>query len=150
MMSLLRQVRLMSTAASAAGTPSGFLKVSAEQIKPLLLANQHIFAKVHMHNNAYLVTKGDQMRLPYRFKGLKVGDVINFEHVSQIGSRDHVFQGDKYISQDHFNIKGVVTALTAEPMTTHVHHRIKDKGYTRTHRKVPQTIIRISELELKA
>lgn len=147
MMSLLRQVRHMSTAASA---PSGFLKVSAEQIKPLLLANQHIFAKVHMHNNAYLVTKGDQMRLPYRFKGLKVGDVINFEHVSQIGSRDHVFQGDKYISQDHFNIEGVVTALTAEPMTTHVHHRIKDKGYTRTQRKVPQTIIRISELELKA
>lgn len=137
----------MSTAAASG---SGFLKVTAEQLQPLKLANNHIFAKVHMHNNAYLVTKGDVMRLPYRFKGLKVGDVIDFEHVSQLGSRDYIFQGDKYISKDHFNIKGVVTALTAEPMTTNVHHRIKDKGYTRTQRKVTQTIIRVSELEVKA
>jgi large subunit ribosomal protein L21 len=119
----------------------------AKDVTPLREAHA-LYATIHIHNRKFLVTEGDQISLPVRFKDVEVGNVLNFDQVSNIGSRDYTLTGKSRIDPHLFSVKGVVVEKS----------RVKRKILEKTRRrrrhtrhfviKNPLTVIRISELKV--
>lgn len=119
-----------------------------KDITPLVEA-PIIYATIHIHNRKFLVTEGDQITIPVRFKDAEVGDTLDFNEVSNLGSRDYTLTGKSRIDPRLFSIKGVVIEKS----------RVKRKILEKTKRrrrhtrhfviKNPLTVIRINELKVK-
>ncbi|CEP22256.1 unnamed protein product [Cyberlindnera jadinii] len=115
-------------------------------LTPLKLEGD-LYAVVKVHNNPFLVTKGDKMVLPFNLKTAEVGDVLNFHNVTTIGSRNYTFV-DEPISPELFTIKATVLEKTKLPMRvtekTKRRQRIVKHAISKPHR----TILRVTELKL--
>lgn len=124
-----------------------FTKVAPADLEPLKLAHS-LYATVHIFDRKFLVTEGDEIVIPVRLRNANVGDVLNFDKVSVIGSRDHTLTGLPLIDPTHFKIKGVVVEKTREK------RRVNERTQRRIRhvRHVPVenciTVIRINELAL--
>lgn len=57
-------------------------------LTPLKLSNE-LYAIFRIHNRPYLVTKGDTVTLPFKLKQAEIGDILNLEDVTTIGSRNY-------------------------------------------------------------
>lgn len=118
-----------------------------EDITPLKEAHE-LYATVHIYDRKFLVTEGDEVRIPVDFKSLEVGDVLNLKEVSTIGSRDHTLTGGPRIDPSVFTIKAVVTEKTK------VKHKVLEKTRRRRRHvkhvvvKPPLTVLRISQLSV--
>jgi large subunit ribosomal protein L21 len=116
---------------------------------PLKEANS-LFATIHLFNRKFLVTEGDTILIPVRVRDVEVGDVLNFDQVSTIGSRDYTLTGSPRIDRDVFSIKGVVVEKTR------VRREVTEKTKRRRRHvrhvviKNPLTVIRISELKVNS
>ncbi|CDO53340.1 similar to Saccharomyces cerevisiae YJL096W MRPL49 Mitochondrial ribosomal protein of the large subunit [Geotrichum candidum] len=125
-----------------------FTKVAPADLEPLKLAHA-LYATVHIYDRKFLVTEGDEIVLPVRLRNATVGDTLNFDKVSVIGSRDHTLTGMPLIDPSHFKIKGVVVEKSREKK------RVNERTQRRIRhiRHVPvencMTVIRINELSLK-
>ncbi|CAI8496779.1 unnamed protein product [Hanseniaspora opuntiae] len=76
------------------------------KLLPLKLAS-HLYATVNIYTRPFTVQKGDVIVLPSQLKGLDVGDEINFQDVTVIGSTNYKIV-DHPINPDIFEIKGRV------------------------------------------
>jgi ribosomal protein L21 len=118
-----------------------------EDITPLKEAKE-LYATIHIYDRKFLVTEGDEVRIPVDFKTLEVGDVLNLNEVSTIGSRDHTLTGGPRIDPSVFNIRAVVIEKTK------VKHRVLEKTRRRRRHvrhvvvKPPLTVLRISQLSV--
>ena len=114
---------------------------------PLKLAS-HLYATVNIYTRPFTVQKGDVIVLPSQLKGLDVGDEINFQDVTVIGSTNYKIV-DHPINPDIFEIKGRVverskSAEFYEDRTTKRNRKVKHIVKT-----VNMTMIEITELKLK-
>ncbi|CAN6674100.1 large ribosomal subunit protein bL21m [Trichomonascus vanleenenianus] len=118
-----------------------------EDLTPLKEAPR-LYATVHIHDRKFLVQEGDLVTLPVRMSDVQIGDVLNFDQVSSIGSRDYTLTGAPRIDPSAFTIKGTVVEKTREkrevegktkPRRRHVRHIVK---------KNCLTAIRINQLEV--
>ncbi|KAG7731132.1 hypothetical protein KL948_003412 [Ogataea haglerorum] len=109
---------------------------------------QNLYASLRVHNRPYLVTKGDEMILPFRLKNAEVGDVLNFHDVTTIGSRNYTYNLSGSIDPSIFTIKAVVVEKTKKPM--YVKEITKRRNRHTRHVKVKHdyTVLRVSELKL--
>lgn len=117
-------------------------------MEPLKLGHA-LYATVHIHDRKFLVTAGDEILLPVRLRDAEVGDVLNFDKISTIGSRDHTLTGGPLIDPSHFKIKGVVIEKTREQRRINERTQRRIRHVRHVVVKNCITVIRISEISLQ-
>ncbi|CDK27037.1 unnamed protein product [Kuraishia capsulata CBS 1993] len=106
-----------------------------------------IYATVRVHNISYLVTEGDLLTLPFRLIQADVGDILDFNDVTTIGSRNFTYHEDP-IPSNAYTIKAVVVEKTKKPMEVKEKTKRRNRHVRHIKSKHPITILRISELKL--
>ncbi|KAH3672262.1 hypothetical protein WICMUC_004357 [Wickerhamomyces mucosus] len=116
-------------------------------LTPLKLEDD-LYAVIKVHSNPFLVTEGDKVILPYNLKHAQVGDVLNFNDVAVIGSRNYTFTDDS-IDPSLYTIKAVVLEKTKLPMRIREITKRRQRKVRHAISKPHRTILRITELKLK-
>ncbi|ODV94961.1 hypothetical protein PACTADRAFT_50799 [Pachysolen tannophilus NRRL Y-2460] len=108
---------------------------------------QDLYVTLRIHNRPYLVTLGDKVVLPFKLKHAEIGDVLKFNDVTSIGSRNYTVTGDP-IDPSLFSIKAVVIEKTKNPMYTKEITKRRQRHVRHVNVKHDITILRISELSI--
>lgn len=124
--------------------------VTTEAVKhdlaPLKLSNE-LYAIFKIHERPYLVTKGDEVILPFRLNRAEVGDTLNLTDVTTIGSRNYKLV-DSQIDPSIFTIKAVVLEKTKRAYQVREVTKRRNRRVRHAVNKADQTVLRISELKL--
>lgn len=116
---------------------------------PHMTAQKTHYITAHLHAKPYLLTTGDQLRLPFHMSGVQAGDVIRLNRASVLGSRDFTLKGTPYVDERLFECRARVLGVDAEPM------RIKEKTKRRQrHVKTARskhrfTVLRVMDVRVK-
>ncbi|KAI0442344.1 hypothetical protein F4803DRAFT_519689 [Xylaria telfairii] len=121
---------------------------SIAQLFPLLRAQPRHYITIHIHERPYLVTEGDQIRLPFKMPGVLPGDVLRLDRASVLGSRDYTLKGAPWINLDLFLCRATVLGTESEPMRVKIKTKRRNRRSQRVTSKHKYTILRISELKL--
>lgn len=124
-----------------------YLTVSQEELLPLKLGGD-LYATVHIHDRKFLVTEGDEIILPVRLRDAEVGDVLEFNKISTLGTREHTLTGSPAIDPSIFRIKGVVVEKTRDRVRVHERTQRRVRHVRHVVKQNCITIIRVSELQL--
>lgn len=106
-----------------------------------------LYATIRIHNRPYLITEGDKIILPFRLKNAEVGDVLNFDDVTTIGSRNFTYS-DTPIDSSLYSIKATVIEKTKKPMYTKEITKRRQRHVRHVNVKHDLTVLRVSELKL--
>ncbi|KAK5633069.1 hypothetical protein RRF57_008783 [Xylaria bambusicola] len=123
-------------------------KASLSQLFPLLRAQPRHYITAHIHGRPYLVTEGDQIRLPFKMPGVLPGDVLRLDKASVLGSRDYTLKGSPWIDSQLFECRATVTGTESEPLRIKIKTKRRNRRSQRVTSKHKYTILRISELKL--
>ncbi|KAI0404439.1 hypothetical protein F4802DRAFT_567101 [Xylaria palmicola] len=121
---------------------------SISQLLPLLRAQPQHYITAHIHGRPYLVTEGDQIRLPFKMPGVLPGDVLRLDRASVLGSRDYTLKGAPWIDAALFECRATVLGTESEPMRVKIKTKRRNRRSQRVTSKHKYTILRISELKL--
>ncbi|KAF2964274.1 hypothetical protein GQX73_g9302 [Xylaria multiplex] len=121
---------------------------SVSQLFPLLRAQPRHYITAHIHERPYLVTEGDQIRLPFRMPGVVPGDVLRLDRASVLGSRDYTLKGTPWIDSTLFECRATVLGTESEPLRIKIKTKRRNRRSQRVTSKHKYTILRISELKL--
>lgn len=113
---------------------------------PLKLSNE-LYAILRVHNRPYLVTIGDRVILPFKLKQAEVGDVLNFNDVTTIGSRNYKLVDDP-IDPSLFTLKATVLEKTKRAFQIREVTKRRNRKVRHAKSKGDLTILRISELKI--
>ncbi len=127
--------------------PAG-LDPSVRTLLPLLAAQPGHYITVHIHAKPYLVTAGDQVRLPFKMPGVVPGDVLRLNRASVLGSRDLTLRGGPYIDERLFECRAVVLGSESEPMRVMIKKKQRNRRKKHVHSKHKYTMLRISEVKI--
>lgn len=107
-----------------------------------------LYAILRLHNIPYLVTKGDKIILPTKMKGVRIGDQLDINKVTTIGSPNFTYNDENGIPQDFYKLKANVVEITREPY----YEVYRKKKRCRRLKTFPvenyQTVLMIDELSL--
>lgn len=110
--------------------------------------SKNLYAILRIHNIPYLVTKGDKIILPTKLKGVKVGDQLDINKVTTLGSPNFTFNDNNGINRELYNLKLNVVEITREPY----YEVYRKKQRCRRLKTFPvenfQTVLSVGELEL--
>lgn len=134
--------RAFSTSLAAANQA-----VKADSLLPLKFEH-NIYATIKVHNKSYLVTKGDLVNLPFRMHQAEIGDVINFDNIDTVGSRNFTYHMDGGIDAGKVSISGVVVEKTKKPMTIKEVTKKRDRHIKHSLSKHDLTVVRISDVKI--
>lgn len=123
-----------------------------------LALQPRLYARVHLFDKAYLVTRGDVVHLPVTLKQVAVGDTLALSAVSSLGSRDYTLAarpptkgdgdgGRSYLDPALFICSATVIEHTKQPMVTTIKKKRRNRHAKAVKRKQPYTVLRITELE---
>lgn len=132
--------RLLSTATNTAAK-------TADSLLPLKF-EQNIYATLKIHDRSYLVTKGDTINLPFKMHAAEIGDIIKFNKIDTLGSRNFTYHIKDGIDNDKVSISGVVIEKTKKPMTIKETTKRRDRHIKHALSKHDLTVIRINELKI--
>ncbi|KAI0184126.1 ribosomal protein L21-like protein [Xylaria flabelliformis] len=121
---------------------------SISQLFPLLRAQPRHYITAHIHGRPYLVTEGDQIRLPFKMAGVLPGDVLRLDRASILGSRDYTLKGTPWIDSALFECRATVLGTESEPLRIKIKTKRRNRRSQRVTSKHKYTILRISELKL--
>ncbi|KAI1126237.1 hypothetical protein F5Y10DRAFT_245451 [Nemania abortiva] len=121
---------------------------SLSQLFPLLRAQPRHYITAHIHGRPYLVTQGDQIRLPFKMPGVLPGDVLRLDRASVLGSRDYTLKGTPWIDSALFECRATVLGTESEPLRTKIKTKRRNRRSQRVTSKHKYTILRVSELKL--
>ncbi|KAL2854859.1 ribosomal protein L21-like protein [Aspergillus pseudoustus] len=128
------------------------LKVSQSLLStlPQLTSQKPHYITAHLHDRPYLLTEGDDLRLPFLMPNVAPGDVLRFNRASLLGSRDFTLKGSPYLDERLFECRVRVLGVDSEPL------RVKEKT-KRRRRHVQQitskhryTLLRVMEVKAKS
>lgn len=114
------------------------------------------YAKVHIQNKAYVVTKGDVIHLPVRLSQTKIGDILSLTTLSALGSRDYTLRSPipnaknqvrTFLDPKLFNCRATVIEHTKVPMQTTIKKKRRNRHAKAIKTKQPYTVLRVTELE---
>ncbi|KAI0970107.1 hypothetical protein F4678DRAFT_437560 [Xylaria arbuscula] len=121
---------------------------SLAQLFPLLRAQPRHYITAHIHGRPYLVTQGDQIRLPFKMPGVLPGDVLRLDRASVLGSRDYTLKGTPWIDAKLFECRATVLGTESEPLRVKIKTKRRNRRSQRVTSKHKYTILRISEVNL--
>ncbi|KAI1176026.1 hypothetical protein F4777DRAFT_291589 [Nemania sp. FL0916] len=139
------------SAPSVPSAPSPIIASQSEtitQLYPLLRAQPRHYITAHIHGFPYLVTPGDQIRLPFKMPDVRPGDVLRLDRASVLGSRDYTLKGSPWIDTRLFECRATVLGTESEPMRTKVKTKRRNRRSQRVTSKHKYTILAVSELKL--
>ncbi|QLG74778.1 hypothetical protein HG535_0H01040 [Zygotorulaspora mrakii] len=113
---------------------------------PLKLSNE-LYAILRVHNRPYLLTLGDKLVLPFKLKQAEVGDVLDFNDVTTVGSRNYKLVDDP-IDPSLFSLKAVVLEKTKRAFQVREVTKRRNRKVRHAKSKGDLTVLRISELKL--
>lgn len=112
------------------------------------IGSNNLYAILRLHNIPYLVTKGDKIILPTKMKGVQVGDQLDVNKVTTLGTTNFTYNDESGISPDLYTLKASVVEITREPY----YEVYRTKRRNRRIKTFPvenfQTVLRINELSL--
>ncbi|KAF9914383.1 hypothetical protein BX616_008418 [Lobosporangium transversale] len=115
-----------------------------------LLRNQlRYYAVAEIKNRPYLITKNDIIVLD-RLKDVSLGDVIELNQIKELGSKDYAIKGQPYVSPEYYSIKATVIEQPKGKMVETFKKKRRKHFQRRYHIKPLHTLLRVSELEVKA
>ncbi|CCX33001.1 ribosomal protein L21-like protein [Pyronema domesticum] len=129
-------------------TPAAVEADPSISLLPLLRLQGAHYITVHINGFPFLVTKGDQITLPFRLKGVSAGQTLKLTHASVLGSRDYTLKGNPYINPEIFSCKATVIEETAEPMRIKEKTKRRNRHVKKVRSKHSYTVVRIKELEV--
>lgn len=115
-------------------------------LNPLKLSNE-LYAILRIHNRPYLVTLGDRVILPFKLKQAEVGDILNLNDVTTIGSRNYKVV-DYPIESSLYTLKATVLEKTKRAFQVREVTKRRNRKVRHAKSKGDLTILRISELRL--
>jgi hypothetical protein len=116
---------------------------------PHLVGQSPHYVVAELHARPYLLTEGDQIRLPFLMPKVKTGDILRFNRASALGSRDFTLKGSPHVDERMFECRVRVTGVESEPL------RIKEKTKRRQrHTKTAKskhryTMMRVMDVRIK-
>ena len=122
---------------------------SLSTLLPLLRAQQNHYITIHIHGFPFLVTAGDTVTLPFRLKGVAVGQTLRLTHASVLGSRDYTLKGAPFIDEALYSCRATVVEETSEPMRIKTKTKRRNRKIKTVKSKHPYTVLRIKELVVK-
>lgn len=127
------------------------LKVTSSLLEmlPYLTAQRVHYITVHLHARPYLVTAGDQLRLPFLMPHVQPGDVIRLNRASLLGSRDFTLKGAPYIDERLFECRARVMGVDAEPMHLKEKTKRRQRHVKTVRSKHKHTLLRIMDVKVK-
>ncbi|KAI3328213.1 hypothetical protein F4824DRAFT_484407 [Ustulina deusta] len=128
--------------------PPAEAAASIAQLFPLLRAQPRHYITAHIHGRPYLVTEGDQIRLPFKMPGVVPGDVLRLDRASILGSRDYTLKGTPWIDSALFECRATVLGTESEPLRIKIKTKRRNRRSQRVTSKHKYTILRVSELKL--
>ncbi|KAH8885111.1 hypothetical protein GQ53DRAFT_751404 [Thozetella sp. PMI_491] len=137
-----------STSQGAGPLSPASLDPSVRTLLPLLAAQPARYITVHIHAKPYLVTAGDQVRLPFKMAGVVPGDVLRLNRASVLGSRDLTLRGAPYIDERLFECRAVVLGTESEPMRVLIKKKQRNRRKKHVRSKHKYTMLRISEVKV--
>lgn len=111
--------------------------------------SKDLYAIMRLYNMPYLVTKGDKIYLPYKMKNVKVGDTLNLNDVTTLGSTTHTLNVSSGIDPSIYELQASVVEITREPLYQVVKKKPRCRRTKTTNVEPFQTVLRINELRLK-
>ncbi|KAG0201533.1 hypothetical protein BGX28_005677 [Mortierella sp. GBA30] len=139
------------TAYTASPANSASSSGSASSSSPINLLRDQLryYAVAEIKNRPYLITKNDIIVLD-RLKDVKLGDVIELNQIKELGSKDYAIQGKPYVSQEYYSIKATVIEQPKGKIIETFKKKRRKHFQRRYHMKPLHTLLRVSELEVKA
>ncbi|SCU77672.1 LAFA_0A02828g1_1 [Lachancea sp. 'fantastica'] len=123
-----------------------FQKSQKLDTTPLRLSNE-LYAIFRIHNRPYLVTKGDKVVLPFKMKQAEVGDVLNLNDVTTIGSRNFKIV-DNPLDPSLYQLEATVLEKTKRPMRIREVTKRRNRKVRHAVSKPDLTVLRVSELSV--
>lgn len=140
--------KLLQTKPQTTATTTPTSSKILPDLTPLKLEGD-LYAVLKIHNNPFLVTKGDKILLPYNLKTAEAGDILRFTNVSTIGSRNYTYVGENdQIDESLFEIKAVVLEKTKLPMRIREVTKRRQRKVRHAISKPHRTVLRVTELKL--
>ncbi|KAK8089073.1 aconitate hydratase [Apiospora hydei] len=128
--------------------PTSESQATIAQLLPLLRTQPAHYLTAHIWGRPYLVTAGDQIRLPFKMPGVVPGDVLRLDRASTLGSRDFTLKGSPYIDERLFECRATVLGTETEPMRIKIKTKRRQRRNKQVRSKHHFTILRISEVSI--
>ncbi|PSN63095.1 hypothetical protein BS50DRAFT_576908 [Corynespora cassiicola Philippines] len=136
---------------------------SIREMLPLLHSQPAHYFTIHIHGRPYLITQGDEIRLPFLMPDVKPGDVLRLNRATHIGSRDFTLKAPEAIkgTKDHakkvfylddrlFTCRATVIAIESEPMRIMEKTKRRQRHTKHVKSKHRYTVLKISEVSVKS
>lgn len=95
----------------------------------------------------YILTPRDLLTVP-RLRDVKVGDVLRFDEIHELGSREYTLRGNPVIPPSRVQVEATVVEHTKGTME-YIFKKKRRKGYQKTiQHKQPYTRLRIGDIEI--
>ncbi|KAK8056271.1 54S ribosomal protein L49 [Apiospora rasikravindrae] len=128
--------------------PTSESQATIAQLLPLLRTQPAHYLTAHIWGRPYLVTAGDQIRLPFKMPGVVPGDVLRLDRASTLGSRDFTLKGSPYVDERLFECRATVLGTETEPMRIKIKTKRRQRRNKQVRSKHHFTILRISEVNI--
>ncbi|GKZ78604.1 hypothetical protein AnigIFM56816_002375 [Aspergillus niger] len=128
------------------------LKVSQSLLDmlPYLTSQKPHYITAHLHDRPYLLTEGDQLRLPFLMPKVKSGDILRFNRASVLGSREFSLKGgDKYLDERLFECRVRVMGFESEPLRITEKTKRRRRHVQKVTSKHRYTILRVMDVKVK-
>jgi large subunit ribosomal protein L21 len=133
------------------------LHPSIPTLLPLLRAQPPFFAQLHIHGKPYLVTAGDTLRLPALLQGVNAGDILRFNRIALLGSRDYTLkapttsskaEGKRWLDERLYVVRARVLGVVREPERLKVKKKARQRHARFTWSQHAYTVLRIMEVSV--
>ncbi|KAL5360040.1 ribosomal protein L21-like protein [Aspergillus floccosus] len=127
------------------------LKVSQSLLDklPLLTSQTPHYITAHLHDRPYLLTAGDNLRLPFLMPRVKPGDVLRFNRASVLGSREFTLKGAPYVDERLFECRVRVMGVDAEPLRVKEKTKRRQRHVRQVRSKHRYTLLRVMDVKVK-
>ncbi|KAJ0426075.1 ribosomal protein L21-like protein [Aspergillus carlsbadensis] len=128
------------------------LKVSQSLLStlPYLTAQKPHYITAHLHDRPYLLTEGDDLRLPFLMPNVAPGDILRFNRASLLGSREFTLKGAPYIDERLFECRVRVLGVDSEPIRVKEKTKRRRRHVQKVTSKHRYTLLRVMEVKVKS
>ncbi|KAF2662877.1 hypothetical protein K491DRAFT_700040 [Lophiostoma macrostomum CBS 122681] len=139
------------------------LTPSIRELLPLLHSQPAHYLTIHIHGHPYLITQGDEIRLPFLMPRVKPGDVLRLNRATHIGSRDYTLKAPEaqkgtrdapkkifYLDDRLFVCRATVVGIEQEPLRVMEKTKRRQRHIKHVKSQHRFTVLKISDVEVKS
>lgn len=128
------------------------LKVSKALLEtlPFLHAQKNHYITALLHARPYLVTAGDELKLPFRMPNVQPGDVLRFNRATALGSREFTLKGSPLVDERLFECRVRVLGCDGGPMMIKEKTKRRQRHVKQARSKHRHTLLRIMDVRVKS